>query len=289
MVHARAHDGPHARARGAIDIVGTGGDGGGTFNISTGAALVVAGCGVPVAKHGNRGLSSQLRRRRRADGAGRQHRRADFALIEQAIREAGIGFMMAPRHHGAMRHVRRRQGRARHAHDLQPAGPALQPGAGQAAAGRRVRAANGWRRWRRCWAGSARTAPGSCMVRRSRRADHDRRRPTSPNGRRQACASFEVDAGGCRAAARDGRRDLKGGDAAINATRMRDVLAGEHGPVSATRCCSTAAAALMVGGKAADLTEGAALAPTAIDSGKARGCAANAGRDHERGRQAERR
>ena len=61
-------------------------------------------CGVPVAKHGNRGLSSQDRRRRCAGGARRQYR-CRMALVRQALWDAKICFMMAPRHHGAMRHV----------------------------------------------------------------------------------------------------------------------------------------------------------------------------------------
>ena len=64
----------------------------------------MAGCGVPVAKHGNRGLSSKSGSAEVLTALG-VNIDADFALIEQAIREAGIGFMMAPRHHGAMRHV----------------------------------------------------------------------------------------------------------------------------------------------------------------------------------------
>src|SRR3989338_5984909 len=88
----------------AIDIVGTGGDGLGAFNISTGAALVVAGCGVPVAKHGNRALSS---RSGAADvlAALGVNLDADLTLVERAIAEAGIGFLMATRYHDAMRHV----------------------------------------------------------------------------------------------------------------------------------------------------------------------------------------
>ncbi|HYN37940.1 MAG TPA: anthranilate phosphoribosyltransferase, partial [Rhodospirillales bacterium] len=88
----------------AIDIVGTGGDGAGTFNISTGAALVVAGCGVPVAKHGNRALSSKCGAADVLAALG-VNLDAGLPLVERAIREAGIGFLMAPRHHSAMRHV----------------------------------------------------------------------------------------------------------------------------------------------------------------------------------------
>ncbi len=88
----------------SIDIVGTGGDGSGTLNISTGAALVVAGCGVPVAKHGNRALSS-LSGAADVLGALGVNLDCDIDLIEKGIHQAGIGFMMAPRHHSATRHV----------------------------------------------------------------------------------------------------------------------------------------------------------------------------------------
>ncbi|MDC0196241.1 anthranilate phosphoribosyltransferase [Gammaproteobacteria bacterium] len=88
----------------AIDIVGTGGDGSGTYNISTGAALVVAACGVPIAKHGNRALSSKSGAADVLAALG-VNNDADFNLIKKCIWEANIGFLMAPRHHSAMRHV----------------------------------------------------------------------------------------------------------------------------------------------------------------------------------------
>ena len=89
---------------GAMDIVGTGGDGKGTLNISTATAFVVAGAGVTVAKHGNRNLSSK---------SGAADALTEMGLnvmigpdvVERCIAEAGIGFMMAPMHHPAMRHV----------------------------------------------------------------------------------------------------------------------------------------------------------------------------------------
>ncbi|MCB5410510.1 anthranilate phosphoribosyltransferase [Pseudogemmobacter faecipullorum] len=89
---------------GAIDIVGTGGDGKGTLNISTATAFVVAGAGVVVAKHGNRNLSSK---------SGAADAMTELGLnvmispsqVQKCLEEAGIGFMMAPMHHPAMRHV----------------------------------------------------------------------------------------------------------------------------------------------------------------------------------------
>jgi anthranilate phosphoribosyltransferase len=89
---------------GAMDIVGTGGDGKGTLNISTATAFVVAGAGVVVAKHGNRNLSSK---------SGAADALTEMGLnvmvgpdvVERCLNEAGIGFMMAPMHHPAIRHV----------------------------------------------------------------------------------------------------------------------------------------------------------------------------------------
>ena len=89
---------------GAMDIVGTGGDGMGTLNISTATAFVVAGAGVPVAKHGNRNLSSKSGA---ADvqGAMGIDVMVGPEVVEKALEEVGIGFMMAPMHHPAMKHV----------------------------------------------------------------------------------------------------------------------------------------------------------------------------------------
>lgn len=90
--------------KGAMDVVGTGGDGKSTLNISTATALVVAGTGVVVAKHGNRNLSSKSGT---ADALGELGVKVMVGpeVVEEAIREAGIGFMMAPMHHPATRHV----------------------------------------------------------------------------------------------------------------------------------------------------------------------------------------
>ncbi|NEX47239.1 anthranilate phosphoribosyltransferase [Pseudotabrizicola algicola] len=89
---------------GAMDIVGTGGDGKGTLNISTATAFVVAGAGVVVAKHGNRNLSSKSGAADALTEMG-LNVMVGPAQVETCLREAGIGFMMAPMHHPAIRHV----------------------------------------------------------------------------------------------------------------------------------------------------------------------------------------
>ena len=89
---------------GAIDTCGTGGDAKGTLNISTAVAIVVAGCGVPVAKHGNRAASSKSGSSDVLSELG-VNIDADMKLVERSLWEANIAFLMAPRHHGAMRYV----------------------------------------------------------------------------------------------------------------------------------------------------------------------------------------
>ena len=89
---------------GAMDIVGTGGDGKGTLNISTATAFVVAGAGVPVAKHGNRNLSSKSGTADIQSVMG-INVMVGPEVVEKALSEVGIGFMMAPMHHPAMKHV----------------------------------------------------------------------------------------------------------------------------------------------------------------------------------------
>src|SRR6202047_2195041 len=89
---------------GTIDTCGTGGDASGSFNISTASALVAAGCGVPVAKHGNRALSSKSGSADVLTALG-VNIDADLAIVRQCLWEVGLGFLMAPRHHSATRHV----------------------------------------------------------------------------------------------------------------------------------------------------------------------------------------
>jgi anthranilate phosphoribosyltransferase len=113
----------------AIDVVGTGGDGSGSVNVSTCASLIVAGAGVPVAKHGNRALSS---RSGAADVLASLGVRIDLKpdQVARCVTEAGIGFMFAPAHHPAMKNV--------------GPGTVVQPGGGQAAIGRCIFAAMGF-------------------------------------------------------------------------------------------------------------------------------------------------
>lgn len=249
----------------AIDTCGTGGDAAGTFNISTAAAIVVAGAGVPVAKHGNRGLSSKSGSAEVLAALG-VNIDADFALVEQAIREAGIGFMMAPRHHGSMRHVAGPRVELGTRTIFNLLGPLANP-AGVKRQLMGVFAAEwieplahvlGRLGSRFAWVvhGSdgldELTTTGPTLV-----AEWD------GSGVRR----FEVtpeEAGLPR-----GRlEDLKGGEPAHNAEAIRAVLRGVKGPFRDAVVLG-AAGALLVAGRATTLRDGAGLAAVAIDSGAA--------------------
>ena len=250
----------------AIDIVGTGGDASGTLNISTGAAIVVAGCGVPIAKHGNRALSSKSGAADVLMALG-VNIDCDMALIEKSIREAGIGFMMAPRHHSATRHVAGPRVELATRTVFNILGPLSNP-----ANVDRLLVGVFAREWvqpmaevlgklgaRKAW-----VVHGSDGL--------DELTTTGPsfvsaleNGK---VTNFEVspaDAGLPLAKP----KDLLGGNAEENAAAMTAMLAGEE---SAYRdvVVYTAAAALVVADKAADLAEGTRIASAAIYTGKAR-------------------
>jgi anthranilate phosphoribosyltransferase len=252
--------------KGAIDVVGTGGDGSGSLNISTAAALVVAGCGVPVAKHGNRALSSKCGAADVLAALG-VNIDADMALIERAIHEANIGFLMAPRHHGATRHVAGPRVELATRTVFNILGPLSNPAMVTRLL---VGVFSG------DWVIPMAEVLGKLGVEKAwvvHGSDGlDELTTTGPSRVAAVEAgkvtTFEVspeDAGLSRAES----DDLKGGDAAYNAAAMRAMLAGDPGPFRDI-AIYTAAAALIVAGKAEDLKQGAAIAADAVDGGGAR-------------------
>ncbi|WOJ89448.1 anthranilate phosphoribosyltransferase [Methylocapsa polymorpha] len=246
-----------------MDIVGTGGDGHGTFNVSTLAALIVAACGVPVAKHGNRAASSKSGS---TDVLGALGVRTGLAPEEVAacVAEAGIGFMTAQTHHAAMRHVAsaRVELGARTIFNL--LGPLANP-AGVKYQLLGVFAAS----WLEPLAQVLRRL-GSERVWLLHGADGlDEATTTGPTFvtalEDGAIRSFEItpEAAGLPRAS---LADLAGGDPAHNAAALKAVLDGAKTPYRDIAVLN-AAAALVVAERAADLKEGAALAAAAIDQG----------------------
>jgi len=249
-----------------LDTCGTGGDGAGTFNISTVAAFVVAGAGVRVAKHGNRSISSACGS---ADVVERLGVRLALSPAEsaRAIREIGIGFLFAPALHPAMRHAQpvRRELKMRTVFNLlgplaNPAGANVQiVGAPSPSAARLIAlalAALGLERGFVVHGSDGLdeiTTTGPTLAFEIRRGAVSERRITPED--------FGVPR------AKPG--DLKGGDAGANAEIARRVLAGARGP-QRDIVLVNAAAALVAAGRARDFSEGAALAAEAIDSGAAR-------------------
>jgi anthranilate phosphoribosyltransferase len=249
----------------AIDIVGTGGDGSGSLNVSTCASFIVAGCGVPVAKHGNRALSS---RAGAADTLAALGVRIDLTpeQVGDCIREAGIGFMFAPAHHPAMKNVGPTRVELATRTIFNLLGPLSNP-----AGVKRQMVGVFSRQWVEPLAQVLKNLGSEAVwvVHGSDGLDEiTLSGPTAvaalENGN---IRSFEIapEQAGLK---RQPAEALKGGEAAENAAALRAVLEGKPG---AFRDCAllNASAALIVAGRAKDLAEGVAIAAKAIDSGAA--------------------
>jgi len=251
---------------GAIDIVGTGGDHHGTYNVSSCSALVVAGAGVPVAKHGNRAFTSKSGA---ADVLAALGINLDLPIetLEKALVEAKVCFLMAPRHHSAMRNV------AGPRVELAPSrtifnllGPMSNP-----AMVKRQLVGVFDRRWLKPVA----QALGQLGLERALvvhgQDGMDELTTTTKswaaaleNGQVREIEIAPEDVGVKRATL----HELKGGDPEHNAAAIRFVLSGRRDAFRDIVVLNSAAA-LMVAGAARDLKEGAAKAAESIDSGKA--------------------
>jgi len=250
----------------AIDVVGTGGDAAGSYNISTCAAFIVAGAGVPVAKHGNRALSS---RSGAADVLGALGVKLELTpeQIGQCVREAGIGFMFAPAHHPAMKHV----GPARVELGTRTIFNLLGPLSNPAGVKRQMVGV-----FARPWIEPLAHVLGALgcerawVVHGSDGLDEiTTSGPTyvaSLEGGKVTTFEVTPEQAGLKRAA---TADLKGADAAHNAEALRGVLDGKPGPFRDVAILN-AAAALVVAGKAKNIKEGAALAAKSVDSGEAK-------------------
>jgi len=250
----------------AMDIVGTGGDNSGSYNISTAVALTVAACGVPVAKHGNRSVTSQSGAADVLQALG-VNLDCDFARLEQSLTETGVCFLMAPRHHPAMKVVApiRQELGTRTLFNL--LGPLTNP-----AAVRRQLVGVFAKEWLVPFAEVLRDlgSTSAWIVH-----GEDGMDEITTTGKTFVAElkdgnirTFEIhpeDAG--LFTTRVG--ELRGGDAATNATALKAVLAGAQNAYR-NIVLFNAAAALIVAGKAATLRAGVELARDALDSGRVR-------------------
>jgi len=249
---------------GAIDNVGTGGDGSGTYNISTASSFVLAGAGVVVAKHGNRALSSK-------SGAADVLAHlginvdCDMALVESALTAVGITFLMAPRHHSAMRHVMGPRTELATRTVFNILGPLCNP----AMVTRQVIGVFA-REWVVPMAETlAKLGSERAMVVHGDGLDEFTTAGTSfvADLKDGAVTTFELapeDIGLARAPL----EALKGGSPAENAAALRQVLSGEPGAYRDVVLLN-AAAGLVVAGKVDDIAAGVSRAAAAIDDGSA--------------------
>jgi anthranilate phosphoribosyltransferase len=250
----------------AVDTCGTGGDGAGTLNVSTAVAFIVAGAGVPVAKHGNRAASSRSGSSDVLAALG-VNLEAGPELTARAIRESGVGFMFAAYHHKAVARVaavRRKLGVRTIFNAL---GPLCNP------AGAKTQLMGVYDRKLCAPLAEALGRLGSHTAWVVAGGDGLDELTTTDVSYVSALTGGDVrsfivapeDAGLARAAP----ADLKGGDPAENAAALRALLDSKKGPYRDIALLN-AAAALIVGRKAATLKEGAALAARSIDEGLAR-------------------
>jgi len=250
---------------GAIDTCGTGGDATGTWNVSTATSFVVAACGVPVAKHGNRALSSKTGASDVLHALG-VNIDCDFSLVRKALWEANICFLMAPRHHGAMRHVGPTRVELGTRTIFNLLGPLSNP-----AGTKRQLIGCFSRDWIEPMAqvllrlGSERV----WVVHGSDGTDELTTTGVSYvaelNDGKVSTFEISPEVIGLPLAT---PADLKGAEPETNAAALRAVLAGETGPFRDIVLYNSAAA-LVVAGKAATLADGAEAARQAIDSGGA--------------------
>ena len=249
----------------AIDVVGTGGDASGSFNISTCAAFIVAGAGVPVAKHGNRALSS---RSGAADVLGALGVNIDLppGQVSRCIREAGIGFMFAPAHHPAMKNVGPTRVELGTRTIFNLLGPLSNP-----AGVKRQMVGVFSRQWIEPLAYVLKNlgSDAAWVVHGSDGLDEITTAGATyvaalENG---VVRTFEItpeDVG----LERVKPEALRGGEAKENALALSDVLKGKKGAFRDVAMLN-AAAGLVVAGHAKELKQGLALAQTSIDSGEA--------------------
>ena len=249
---------------GSVDVVGTGGDGAHTYNISTAVSFVVAGAGVPVAKHGNRAASSKSGAADVLAELG-VNLDADAETVQRAIVDANVGFMMATKYHSAMRHVGpvRKELGIRTLFNI--LGPLSNPsGATRQLIGvfsplylERMAEALGELGTDRAW-----LVHGSGLDEMSLHGPTDVVELDRGSIRRFSVSASDL---GLSEAPLEA---IRGGEPAVNAAALRQVLAGEQ---SAYRdmVLLNAAGALVVAEKAADLPEGVALARSSIETGAA--------------------
>ncbi|MGI9483683.1 MAG: anthranilate phosphoribosyltransferase [Hyphomicrobiales bacterium] len=250
---------------GTIDIVGTGGDASGSYNISTCSALVAAAAGVDIAKHGNRSLSSKSGASEALVALG-VNIEIPPEKISECIDKAGVGFMFAPAHHAAMRFV----GPTRVELGTRTIFNLLGPLSNPASTKRQIIGVFS-KEWIEHLAHVMKNLGAEAVWVTHGEGGLDEITSTGitwvaelKDGK---VSTFEItpeDAG----LTRSPLEDLKGGDPEYNAAAIRDVLAGKKGAYRDT-VLMTVASALIVTDQAKDLKEGVALAADAIDSGKA--------------------